>query len=69
LVSEGELAMAIKVNWQVCQSAELRTFDINEAALLKSCDLLKKLSRIWLCSSMDDAIHRKIRAVQDVQLC
>jgi hypothetical protein len=42
LVSEGEFAMAIKVNWHVCQSAELRTFDINEAALLKSRDLLKK---------------------------
>jgi len=39
---------------------------LNKAALLKSRDLLKKLSRIWLCASMDGAIHRKIPAVQGV---
>jgi hypothetical protein len=80
LVGEDELAMAIKVNWHVFRKAESRVFDawkgeiavtaaINEAALLKSRDLLKKLSRIWLCSSMGGALHRKTPAVQGVQLC
>jgi uncharacterized membrane protein len=80
LVSEDELAMAIMVNWHVFRKAESRVSDawkgeiavtaaINEAALLKSRNLLKKLSRIWLCPSMDGAIHRKTPAVQGVQLC